>query len=294
MNYKICILSIVLSFTAIINTCFSQDSNYLSKKLDSLKSEQSRMLSDLDRINSDIAKVENQITALTLKNNSILGFKKVSVLTKNEMPFRKTPVLNGSASDFIPKGSSIEVIDYENDFLKVIFNKKIGYVSSLQFANYDEVKSQVDSLYERDRVIQLQKEDAAIKNKQDEINKKYEKLRALGVPIELSKANVSYNSIGNPEAILEVRNISNKIIDAFEVDILCYDNYNRPVSHYLYKTNRFKGISQDEIEPFDENYSTWTLHGHENTTKIKINIKSVHFKNGTKWLPKTNIGISGE
>ncbi len=294
MNYKICILSIVLSFTAIINTCFSQDSNYLSKKLDSLKSEQSRMLSDLDRINSDIAKVENQITALTLKNNGILGFKKVSVLTKNEMPFRKTPVLNGSASDFIPKGSSIEVIDYENDFLKVIFNKKIGYVSSLQFANYDEVKSQVDNLYERDRVVQIQKEEDVLKNKQDEINKKYERLRSMGIPIELSKASVSYNSIGNPEATLEVRNISNKVIDAFEVDILCYDNYNRAVSHYLYKTNRFKGISQDEIEPLNENYSTWTLHGHENTTKIKIIIKSVHFKNGSKWIPKTTITISGE
>jgi hypothetical protein len=294
MNYKIYILNIVLFFTAVVNTCFCQDSNYLSKKLDSLKSEQSRMLSELNIINSDISKVENQITALTLKNNSTLGFKKVSVLTKNEMPFRKTPVLNGSPSDFIPKGSSIEVIDYENDFLKVIFNKKIGYVSSLQFANYDEVKSQVDNLYERDRFIQLQKEDAAIKNKQDEINKKYEKLRSMGVPIELSKASVSYNSIGNPEAILEVRNISSKVIDAFEVDVLCYDNYNRAVNHYLYKSNRFKGISQDEIEPLGENYSSWTLYGYENTTKIKINIKSVHFKNGTKWLPKTNISISGE
>lgn len=295
MNYKVCILSIILPFTVFVNTCFSQDSNYLSKRLDSLKGEQSRLLNILDRVNAAIIKTENQITALTLNNEKgVSDFRKVSILTKSEMPFRKSPILIGSASDFIPEGSNIEVIGYENDFLKVIFNKKIGYVSSLQFINYEDVKNQVDGLYEKDKAIQKQKEDIEIKKKQDEINKKYEKLRSMGVPIKLSKASVSYNSIGNPEAILEVRNISSKVIDAFEVDVLCYDNYNRPVSHYLYKNNKFKGISQDEIEPLGENYSTWTLHGHENTTKIKIAIKSVHFKNGSKWIPKTTISINGE
>lgn len=293
MNFKIYTLNILSISIIHINVCFSQNSINLSKKLDSLNNEKTRTLDILDKISSEISKVENQITSLSA-SKSIYNFKKVGLTTKSEMPFRKSPILNGNPSDLIPQGSNIEVIDYENDFLKVVFNGKIGYVSSLQFNNYEEVKNQVDSLYERDLTIQKQKEDAEIKRKQDEVNKKYEKLRLLGVPIELSKASVSYNSIGNPEAELEVRNISNKVIDAFEVDVLCYDNYNRPVSHYLYKTNRFKGISQDEIEPLDENYSTWTLHGHENTTKIKIVIKSVHFKNGSKWIPKSPISINGE
>ena len=81
MNYKVCILSIILPFTVFVNTCFSQDSNYLSKRLDSLKGEQSRLLNILDRVNAAIIKTENQITALTLNNEKgVSDFRKVSIL----------------------------------------------------------------------------------------------------------------------------------------------------------------------------------------------------------------------
>jgi len=63
------------------------------------------------------------------------------------------------------------------------------------------------------------------------------------------------------------------------------------VKHYLHKTNKFGGISQDEIGVNEVESSTWTLFSLENTTKITVFIRSVHFKNGTKWLPTKPVSI---
>ena len=89
-------------------------------------------------------------------------------------------------------------------------------------------------------------------------------------------------------------NISNYDIDAFEVSILCYDNYNRPVNHYLHRTNVFKGISQEFIEPSNETFGTWTLYGYENTTKVIFVLKSVHYKSKGAWFPKNRITVKSE
>ncbi len=110
----------------------------------------------------------------------------------------------------------------------------------------------------------------------------------------LSEASVSFNAIGIPEANLSVYNITDKEIDAYEISILYYENFNRPVNHYLYRVNRFKGLSQDTIQPGDESSGTWTLYGHENTTKINILLKSVQYKKHGVWYPKNTIQIKSQ
>ena len=102
--------------------------------------------------------------------------------------------------------------------------------------------------------------------------------------IKITDIEVHDNSIGTPEAYASFKNVGTKDIDAFEVDIYCYDNYDRKVKHYAYGTNIFGGISQEllKVGHVDDN-SYWTLYGHDNTTKIKVVLRSVHFIDGTIW-----------
>jgi hypothetical protein len=122
-------------------------------------------------------------------------------------------------------------------------------------------------------------------------NKKKEEFIKIKSPLLFTEALVSFNSIGTPEANLSFNNISDKDIDAFEITILCYDNYDRPVNHYLYKTNVFTGIYQDIIKPDESSFCLWTLYGYDNTTKIKAVLKSVHYKGKGVWYPKNKISI---
>lgn len=100
-----------------------------------------------------------------------------------------------------------------------------------------------------------------------------------------STTGVSYNSIGTPEANIIFCNTSSKTIDAFECIIYCYDSFDEPAKHYLYNTNKFKGIAQNKkIESGDVTTPTWVLYGYDLTTKIKnIQVTRVHFTDGTTW-----------
>lgn len=105
------------------------------------------------------------------------------------------------------------------------------------------------------------------------------------IPLYLHAANVTLNSIGNPEANIIVANISNDTIDAYRVAIHCFNNFGEQVIHYSKGTNVFTGISQDKIYPsvVSDYPDTWTLYGLENTRKIKVYLISVHFTNGKTW-----------
>jgi hypothetical protein len=111
------------------------------------------------------------------------------------------------------------------------------------------------------------------------------------IPIKFTSINVDYNSIGNPVACLFAKNLTEKTIDAYELDIYCYDNYDRPVKHYLYKNNIQRGIYQNDddealILPGEIKGTSWTLYGRENTTKVKATLRTVHFTDGTTWKRK--------
>lgn len=111
------------------------------------------------------------------------------------------------------------------------------------------------------------------------------------IPIKFTSVTKEENSIGTPEVVLIFKNLSGKTIDAFEADVYCYDNYDRPVKHYLRGTNRYGIIYQAEdksenIVSGEHDYAVWTVYGHDNTTKFKVTLRSVHYTDGTRWRAK--------
>lgn len=111
-------------------------------------------------------------------------------------------------------------------------------------------------------------------------------IETIGCPLLLETSHINYNSIGIPLLSVSCANTSDKTIDAFTVNLYCYDNFNKRVNHYLHKNNVFKGICQETIyagSKFDGTYFNWTVYGHENTTKFIPIITEVHFTDNTTW-----------
>jgi hypothetical protein len=107
------------------------------------------------------------------------------------------------------------------------------------------------------------------------------------IPLCLLEVEIIFNEIGTPVLNLMVQNVSKKSIDAYTIQAYCYDNFNKPVSHYLKSTNVFTGISQEMQAPDRDNYmpERWTLFGYENTTRVKVYLTKVHFYDNTTWSP---------
>lgn len=147
--------------------------------------------------------------------------------------------------------------------------------------NIEEINTEPQSLYYKK--MNLKSDDR-------ELNK----LKAQGYPVWFLDASISFNAIDDPEAKISLMNISSKIIDAYTVDIYCYDRFGRPVVHYAHDSNVFGGKSKDTIQPGDTDKAAWRLHGHENTSKIKVFIREVHFSDGGTWSPKKPLYITGK
>jgi len=241
-------------------------------------------------------------------------FKSATIISNSSNLLRSNPTILSKILRTVYQGDSITAIGYENEFVKVkVYGNQIGYINSIHLENYPEISLQIAEFNNIELSVKnlekvkyllklsneelrqkLLKENEALEKERDEIDallrtdsiiKKYQK---LGSPLAFSKCYVSFNSIGVPEVNVERINITADIIDAYTVDVSCYDNFNRPVKHYLYSNNIFNGISQVEILSMEKGESSWELHGYDNTTKIKVFLKKVHFTNGKTWIPKSN------
>ena len=105
-------------------------------------------------------------------------------------------------------------------------------------------------------------------------------------PVKITKSWLTENSIGSPEANLNIKNCSSRVIDGIKVGILCYNNFDEPINKNSIYGNEFSGISQEKLSPGRTASWTWTMNLFDNTTKINPYIKEVHFKDGTKWPTK--------
>jgi len=100
-------------------------------------------------------------------------------------------------------------------------------------------------------------------------------------PILIVRSWITHNSINDPEAHIQFKNVSRKTMDGIKVSIACYNNFGDRVSYGLNDT--FNGISQDKLSPGHSDTYTWTLSLFDNTTKIKPSITEVHFSDGSDW-----------
>jgi hypothetical protein len=170
-------------------------------------------------------------------------------------------------------------LTYLGTIVKTVNGKSNKYYS----ADLEKLKSEG-----RKQIKVIQQKEA----KQIEVEAKRKKAledeyKKTKIPLKVVRTEVSFNSIGIPEGNVTIQNLTKKTIDAYEVDIYCINGYGKPVYHYYYDTNKFEGISQRNSLKFGDSQSdTWTLYGHENTTKIRAVIVSVHFTDGTVWKKK--------
>lgn len=110
-------------------------------------------------------------------------------------------------------------------------------------------------------------------------------------PLEIMRIYMSRNSIDVPEINIRVRNTKDRVIDAFEVNVIAFDAYDRKVSRF--GDGVFNGISQSHtISPGQSRLVTWTLHELENGRKFKLTLISVHFTDGTVWRPSSDQDVS--
>jgi len=118
--------------------------------------------------------------------------------------------------------------------------------------------------------------------------KRIDKSIQNGIPLFFLSAEIWYDAAGTPELQIITKNISEKDVDAYTIQVYCYNNFNEPVNHYLKGTNVFTGISQDKLEAGKTVYlnDEWKLYGYDNTTKVKVYLKKVHFVDGKAWIPK--------
>ncbi len=237
-------------------------------------------------------------------------FNPVVVKTFGGAPAREKPILLSNIKYWIKPNVEIKALEITDEFIKVEHLNDIVYVVKDNFKDVKEVNNQLIAIIKaekdlkdyneyfkkyKDSLLMADLDKIVIESevqRNNQLKALIKKYKSLNSPLAMSEAYVSFNSIGIPEANLSVYNITDKEIDAFEITILCYDNYNRPVNHYLSRVNSFKGLSQDTIQSGEESSGTWTLYGHENTTKIKILLKSVHYKLYGVWYPKNIIQIN--
>ncbi|HUT57066.1 MAG TPA: PDZ domain-containing protein [Phycisphaerae bacterium] len=121
---------------------------------------------------------------------------------------------------------------------------------------------------------------------------------AKACPLSLVSARVGYNVIGQPMVSVTVKNIAPEDVVAYSVDIHCWDRFDRPVIHSMLRNdNVFGGISQKTIGPGQTagGDSEWTLHGHDNTAKVKVVLTKVRLKDGSEWTPgEKEVSITAE
>lgn len=92
------------------------------------------------------------------------------------------------------------------------------------------------------------------------------------------------NEYGVPVACIKVKNVSTKPIDAFKVNIRCYNAYGEGVN--MFGSNLFRGIAQRDVIDVGQTMTLrWNLYGFSSTKKISPKIYSVHFTDGTTWTP---------
>jgi len=155
-----------------------------------------------------------------------------------------------------------------------------------------EKEKEQDKLWAEQRLenqrIQDEKQRLYKEKQEKEELKQIAKFKKTGNPVAVISGEITIDSANVKYLDMSVRNVSKKSIDAYQVQVLCYDRYGKPVRHYVYRTNIFKGQSQTVISPDGYDSSSWYLHGFDLVSEARIRIISVHYQDGSIWKRKTS------
>lgn len=302
MTRKLSLLVYVLLFSVTIVA----QSNIYQSKIDSLQKVKEQYTYKIQQIDSELKLLKQKVVIQSIKDPN--NFNTTTTLYQDAKVREKA----GPLGDYkvLPKGSVVTLLGFSDGYWKINYDQYVGYINDMYVLDNVETKrikeevavnkglAEIEqtnkaTIESEKQKIELEKqrlkEEKQKKIEEEKEQKRFETAKASGSPIYFISAKVTFNAIDNPEASIQLKNISTNTIDAYTVGIYCYNRYGNAVNHYAYNTNRYGGLSQDTILPDDTDYDTWTLFGHENTAKIKVVIEKVHFTNGKTWYPKGNV-----
>lgn len=101
-------------------------------------------------------------------------------------------------------------------------------------------------------------------------------------PVRVLATGIHLNVIGVPEISVEVKNTKSQAVEAFEIDVECFDKFDDPVS-WPGEGNVFRGICQTTLPPQQTTRTSWQLSLHRNTTRAKLWVSRVKLGDGTVW-----------
>lgn len=106
-----------------------------------------------------------------------------------------------------------------------------------------------------------------------------ERIRHAG-PLLICGAMIEKNQIGVPEVTIAVGNTSDRTIEAYDVEIQCWNAFDEPVG---IGGNVYEGTSQKTIVESEIVTSTWMLAGHDTATRIAVRVTRVKPSHGKVW-----------
>lgn len=234
-------------------------------------------------------------------NSNVVRSEQLIVELKQENLALRAEIENGRKKLIELENNIVQLeneINTLNDKIHAIENSPQElYAKAKQLLENGEIKNayyvffKISEQYPTSQLAELSKNEIKKLSKTIRKIEKEEKIAQLKKekkpPLEPVTGNIVVNSANVRNIYCIWKNISDKTIDAYEVIILCYDSYNRPVWHYLYKSNRFTGQMQGLIKPGENSSASsyWYMHGFELLSNAKIKIKSVHFSDGSVWKP---------
>lgn len=280
MDKRIMILFVLLLITVNLVACSTDE---LEASIQQLENRKSQLEEENIQLKQKVKELESEIDKL--KGTDEYLYKTAIEEKENKRYIHAIDILN----DIINKYPNSKLVESAKKEIENI-NNILDNIEREKEKKYKETIALAEQQKTYDESIKILNEYINSKPKEEytqkarELIEKYTELKNKP-PLKVLKAWVTFNSIGNPEARVRVKNVSDKTIDAYTLAILTFNNFNKPVEHYLDETNVFGAIAQHTIKSgrtIGDNYY-WTLFGHDNTTKIKAILKEVHFTDDTTW-----------
>ena len=167
------VINIILSCVIFLPnfSSFGQTNNKINAKIDSVKLIESKLINELNDIKQKMKDFENQLLNIEMQKYKETGY--ISKV-KMEASLREEPKTTSKLIKIIPKGSEVTLLSYSNDFWKVVYEGKYGYLYFRMFDNDEIMLNMIEEAKRRQEEEKMKAEQA----KKEEREKEKERIKA--------------------------------------------------------------------------------------------------------------------
>lgn len=232
---------------------------------------------------STAKKNDSEIAAVGIGGSSTATKEIADIFVKSKIPKPRLGIL---VCNIVPYGPGDESDILELDVINKINETPISDAKS--YTNKVESlaigKESIFSVY---RLSDDKKRWKSNKITVIPISKKcLEKIKSEAPPLRIVSAKIHKNIIGVPEVKVRLENKIDSVAIAIKIDIECWNRFGEEVKGWSGKTNIYSGIAQKNIDAYRSGEYSWQLAGHETTSKVRIFITKIKFKDGSEWSRK--------